>query len=130
MRVPVLPLLLLASVVGCAHRKPHDVFSNGQSQALNQSALNQGGSASPNSGLIVTPENQLIGRVAMANSAGRFVVINFPIGRMPLIGQHLNIYRRGLKVGEATIVGPQQDDNIVGDLVSGESEIGDEARAQ
>ncbi len=57
-------------------------------------------------------------------------MINFPIGRMPLIGQHLNIYRRGLKVGEATIVGPQQDDNIVGDLVSGESEIGDEARAQ
>jgi len=129
--MPVLPLMLVALVVGCAHRKPqHDDFSNGQSPALNQSALNQGGSGNPNSGLIVTPENQLIGKVAMVNSAGRFIVINFPLGRMPLIGQHLNLYRRGLKVGEVAITGPQQDDNIVGDLVSGESESGDEARAQ
>jgi hypothetical protein len=49
---------------------------------------------------------------------------------MPLVDQHLNLYRRGLKVGEVKITGPQQDDNIVGDLVSGDSEPGDEARAQ
>ena len=66
----------------------------------------------------------------MVNSAGRFVVINFPLGRMPLLDQHLNLYRRGLKVGEVKITGPQQDDNIVGDLVSGEAETGDEARGQ
>jgi len=40
----------------------------------------------------------------------------------------MNLYRGGLKVGEVKITGPQDDDNIVADLLTGDSEVGDQAR--
>jgi hypothetical protein len=84
-----------------------------------------------NSGkLIVTPDDSLVGKVAKVNLAGRFVVLNFPLGRMPAADQRFNLYRRGVKVGEVKVTGPQHDDNIVADLVAGDSEIGDEARKE
>ena len=55
-------------------------------------------------------------------------VLNFPVTRMPSVGQTLFIYRDGLKVGEIKVTGPIQDDNIVGDLVNGEGKTGDEVR--
>lgn len=105
-------------------------YGSAQSGEITEPALNRPDPVPGKPGLIVTPENQLTGKIAMVNPAGRFVVINFPVGHMPAIDQRLNLYRRGLKVGEVKITGPQQDDNIVGDLVTGDSEIGDEARAQ
>ena len=86
--------------------------------------------AATNQKLIVTPENALVGKVALVNSAGRFVVLNFPLGKMARVEQQLNLYRRGLKVGEVKVTGPAKDDNIVADLVAGEAEVGDEARSQ
>jgi hypothetical protein len=81
-------------------------------------------------GIIVTQENGLIGKVALVRTAERFVVLNFPVGRLPVIDQRLNLYRAGLKVGEVKVTGPQYDDNIVADLVAGDSEVGDQVRAQ
>ena len=78
--------------------------------------------------MIVTPESALVGKVATVNQPGKFVVLNFPIGHLPVVQQHLNVYRQGLKVGELKVTGPQLDDNIVADLVAGESEPGDEVR--
>ena len=78
--------------------------------------------------LIVTQENSLIGKVALVNPTARFVVLNFPVGKLPLMDQHLNLYRGGLKVGEVKVTGPQYDDNVVADLVAGESEVGDQVR--
>jgi hypothetical protein len=49
---------------------------------------------------------------------------------MAAVGQSLNLYRRGLKVGEVKVTGPQREDNIVADLVAGEAGVGDEARGQ
>jgi hypothetical protein len=83
-----------------------------------------------NQTLIVTPENALVGKVALVNAVGRFVVLNFPLGKMAAVEQRLNLYRRGLKVGEVKVTGPQREDNIVADLVAGEAEVGDEARSQ
>ena len=83
-----------------------------------------------NQTLIVTPENALVGKVAMVNNAARFVVLNFPLGKMAGVEQRLNLYRRGLKVGEVRVTGPQREDNTVADLVAGEAEVGDEARSQ
>ena len=60
----------------------------------------------------------------------RFVVLNFPLGKMAAAEQRLNLYRRGSKVGEVKVTGPQREENIVADLVAGEAEIGDEARSQ
>ena len=89
-----------------------------------------GSSSSTNSTLIVTPENALIGKVAMVNGTGRFVVLSFPLGRMAVLDQRLNVYRSGLKVGELRVTGPQREDHIVADLVAGEAEAGDQVRSQ
>jgi hypothetical protein len=78
--------------------------------------------------LIVTPQEGLEGKIAWVNSNLRFVVITFPVGQMPALDQRLNVYRRGLKVGEVRITGPQRDDSIVGDLVTGEAGTGDAIR--
>jgi hypothetical protein len=78
--------------------------------------------------LVATPETALVGKVASVNTSSRFVVLNFPLGRLPGAEQHLNLYRSGSKVGEVKVTGPQHDDNIVADLVSGEAEVGDQVR--
>ena len=49
---------------------------------------------------------------------------------MAAVGQRLNVYRFGLKVGEIKVTGPQRDDNIVGDIVAGEARKGDDVREQ
>jgi hypothetical protein len=79
---------------------------------------------------IVTPDNSLTARVVSYNAAGRFVVLNFPPGQMPKLEQSFFLYRDGLKVGEVKITGPQRDNNIVADLVTGETQVGDEVRDQ
>ena len=76
----------------------------------------------------VTPENGLNGTVASAKASLRFVVLTFPVDRMPAMDQRLSVYRQGLKVGEVKITGPLRDDNIVADIVAGEAEKGDEVR--
>ncbi len=79
---------------------------------------------------IVTPDNSLAGKVVTYNSIGRFVVLNFPSRRMPNVNQRLFLYRAGLKVAEVRVAGPQNDDNTVADLVSGEARVGDDVRDQ
>ena len=76
------------------------------------------------------PGNALLGKVAVVNTTARFVVLNFPLGKMAAADQLLDVYRRGLKVGEVKATGPQREDNIVADLAAGEAEAGDEARGQ
>jgi hypothetical protein len=76
---------------------------------------------------IVTPDTSLSAKVVKCNSVGRFVVLSFPLGQMPQMGQTLFIYRAGIKVGEAKITGPQRDNDIVADLTTGDAEAGDDA---
>ena len=77
---------------------------------------------------VVTPDNSLAGKVVSYNSVGRFVVLNFPARRMPKTDQRLFLYRTGLKVAEVKVTGPQNDDNTVADVVSGDAQAGDEVR--
>jgi len=77
---------------------------------------------------VVKPANIISGKVASYNRVGRFAVLNFPVTQMPAVGQTLSIFRDNLKVGEVKITGPQKDDNIVGDLVKGEAQAGDQVR--
>jgi hypothetical protein len=78
--------------------------------------------------IIVTPDNSLDGKVISYDSVGRFVVLNFPSREMPQIDQRLFLYRAGLKVAEIKVSGPQEEDNIVADLVNGDAQPGDEVR--
>jgi hypothetical protein len=106
-------ICVVAVVCGCASKPKQEVFSQIE-----------------NGRLIVTPENSLTGRVFTYNAAGRFVVLDFPVGKLPAFGQTLFVYRQGLKVGEVKVTGPERDTNTVADLVSGEAQKGDEVRDQ
>ncbi|MGA2174545.1 MAG: hypothetical protein ABSH38_06145 [Verrucomicrobiota bacterium] len=79
---------------------------------------------------IITPDFRPVGRVAMVNAEARFVIISFPLGPIPRPGQHLHIDHRGLKIGEVKITGPERDNDTVADLVEGDANVGDEARAE
>jgi hypothetical protein len=125
MRILFLVILLSAiALSGCAGKKAAKQPARGQPRA--------GASATPatNQPRNATPGNALVGKVALVNATGRFVVLNFPLGKMAQVDQRLNLYRNGAKVGEVKVSGPQREANIVADLVAGEAEIGDEARSQ
>jgi hypothetical protein len=79
---------------------------------------------------IVTPDNSITARVVAYNASGRFVVLSFPTGQMPKLEQSLFLYRGGMKVGEVKVTGPQRENNIVADLVTGEAPVGSEVRDQ
>lgn len=84
----------------------------------------------PNDKVTMAPDTLLIGRVAKVNADGRFAVVTFPIGHLPGLHQEFSVYRRGVKVGDLRITGPQLDDNVVADLASGDAQVGDEVRSQ
>ena len=79
---------------------------------------------------IVTPDLSLAAKVASVNTVGRFVVLSFPSGGLPKLQQTLFLYRAGLKVAEVKVTGPQEENNIVADLLSGEAQVGDTVRDQ
>ena len=79
---------------------------------------------------VVTPDNSLSARVASYNATGRFVVLSFPVSQMPKLDQTLFLYRDGLKVAEVKVTGPQRDNNVVADIISGNAQVGDEVRDQ
>jgi hypothetical protein len=92
-------------------------------------------SGSPNQGaptktptLIVTPASEHRGKIILVNASARYVVLNCPFGYIPALDRTLNVYRSGLKVAEIKITGPQRDTSTVGDIITGECQVGDEAR--
>jgi hypothetical protein len=70
----------------------------------------------------------VIGKVASVNPGLRFVVMEFPVRRVPAIDQRLNVYREGRKVGEVKVTGPAVDTTIAGDITAGTVLTGDEVR--
>jgi hypothetical protein len=86
------------------------------------------GSAAEKPELIVTPDDTLTGKVISVNEIGRFVVLRFPLGRLPQQDSTLFVYRQGLKVAELKVTGPQKDDHTVADIRTGECRVDDEVR--
>lgn len=79
---------------------------------------------------IVTPGGALPGKVVLVNPTGRFVVLSFPMGAVPGPDHRLSVYRQGLKVGIIRITGPQREQNTVGDILSGDCQVGDEVKEE
>jgi hypothetical protein len=133
MRNPFVAFPLAAVLLtGCAHKRPA-AFE--PAPAASHTGTPSAAAAAPAppaqppaSSLIVTPAAGLTGKVAKYNDAGRFVVLEFPPGRLPSVEQRLFVYRGGLKVGELKVTGPQQDYYIVADVARGEAQPGDEVR--
>jgi hypothetical protein len=68
------------------------------------------------------------GEVVRVNSKARFVVLSFPVARMPEAGQYLSVWRTNGIVGLVRVSGPQREEITVADLVTGECKAGDEVR--
>jgi hypothetical protein len=129
MKISTLGAWLLVAVLanGCVLFHHHRTTTASPAQYGTYSAP-----ATPSATLnpIVTPDNTLTAKVATYNATGRFVVLSFPVGQMPNMDQTLFLYRNGLKEGEVKITGPQHDNDIVADLVTGTAQAGDEVREQ
>lgn len=125
--VALLAMVLLVN--GCVYRKGAAATTAPAKQPPGNTAAvaaEKKSEAEPK--LIVTPENLLVGKVATFNTAGRFVVLDFPVGKLPTLDQVMFVYRQGLKVGEVKIVGPERDHMTIGDLIAGEARKGDDVR--
>jgi hypothetical protein len=110
-KFPLFAILLVALVApGCSWFKYHRTPKS-----------------SPNT--IVTPDMSLAAKVVSVDTVGRFVILSFPEGKMPKVDQTMFLYRAGMKVAEVKVTGPQQENNIVADLVSGDPQVGDMVRA-
>jgi len=111
---------------GCLFGRKSAELTPEERAALLSQPITPAGQAS--SDLIIVPDFRLTGQVTTFNAAGRFVVLNFPLGSLPVRDQVMFVYRRGLQVGEVRVTGPEEDNNTVADLISGEAAKGDEVR--
>ena len=75
-----------------------------------------------------TLDEAVLGTVVSVNPALRFLVMDFPVRKLPVLEQRLNVYRNGQKVGEVKVTGPGRDTTIAGDIMVGEVQVGDEVR--
>ena len=110
--VPIFAALLALAASGC-----HSSY--GKFETVRPAA------SAPTLKPIVTPNYSLAAKVISVNTVGRFVVLSFPARQMPKLEQTLFLYRDGLKVAEVRVTGPQQDNDIVADIISGEAQAGD-----
>src|SRR3954470_5797919 len=88
------------------------------------------GHAASTNAPITKASSVLVGRVDSVNMKGRYVIISFPIGALPLVGLPVDAYREGLKVAELKITPPQQNNLTAADIVAGEVRVGDEVRTK
>jgi len=110
------PIVLATTVASCS--------------MFHRSAPTAARPASVETAPIVTLDSSLSAKVVSYNQSKRYVVLNFPSGQMPKIDQALFLYRDGLKTAELKVTGPQSDNNIVADVVSGDALVGDDVRDQ
>jgi hypothetical protein len=68
------------------------------------------------------------GRISHVNTGGQFVILTYPLGKLPPVGTKLSVYRDGMKVGELKVTEPQRDQNTAADITAGEGRAGDETR--
>jgi hypothetical protein len=113
--LPAVMLLFALVLSSCARKKPAQAPP----------------SASPRAGTGAAPASIVLGgTVSKVEPASRFVVLSFPPSQMPAVDQRLSLYRHGAKVAEVKVSGPQRDNNIVADIVTGAPEEGDEVRVE
>ncbi len=128
MRLVLFASLAILAVSGCGHQPAAAPAVAVQPAAA--TGARAAGSSQFDEKVLVTPATGLAGKVARVNPQGKFVVLSFSIGHLPSLEQRLNVYRAGLKVGEVRVTGPQLDENVAADIVSGEPQTGDLVRSE
>ena len=127
MRVAVLFSAFL--LAGCALSKPDPTASAEQTKpgrTFKHAAPARGQKVG--SRQEVTLDEAVMGTVVSVNPALRFLVMDFPVRKLPVLEQRLNVYRNGQKVGEVKVTGPGRDTTIAGDILVGVVQVGDEVR--
>lgn len=74
---------------------------------------------------VITPVNLLQGKVVTLNTQLRFVIVDFGLGQTPAVGQTLDIYRNGEKIGEVKISEQSRSNLFAADVVAGNVQVGD-----
>jgi hypothetical protein len=116
-------------LAGCARSKPDPPVSAAQTKTARSSRLAAVGHGQKvGSKPEVTLDEGVLGTVVSVNPALRFLVMDFPVRKLPVLEQRLNVYRNGQKVGEVKVTGPGRDTTIAGDITVGEVQVGDEVR--
>lgn len=122
-------LLFACLLGGCAPPKPVRQASPAQTKAVRTSSpAVEGARQKTGSKPDVTLDQAVLGTVVSVNPALRFLVMDFPVRKLPVLEQRLNVYRKGQKVGEVKVTGPGRDTTIAGDITAGEVQVGDEVR--
>jgi hypothetical protein len=120
-------LLAILVLVGCSAKRPSEKSTLG----LRHVPPSGGATVSRTNAapITVTPApGTVYGKVAYVNPAARFLVLTYPIGKLPPIEKRLSVYRNGMKVAELKVTGPARDQNTVADITAGEAQPGDEVR--
>jgi hypothetical protein len=76
----------------------------------------------------MTPLNRVVGHVIKLNSTLKYVLVEFPTGKLPVPNQRLSVYRMGEKVGEIIVSPQSRESTFAADIVNGDAQVGDEAR--
>ena len=116
-------------LAGCARSMPDPTASAAQTKtgrAFKPAAVGRGQKAA--SKPEVTLDEAVLGTVVSVDPALRFLVMDFPVRKLPVLEQRLNVYRNGQKVGEVKVTGPGRDTTIAGDILVGVVQVGDEVR--
>jgi hypothetical protein len=74
------------------------------------------------------PLDGAVGEVISVNTRLRFVVLDYSLNALPEIGDRLLLTRDGASVGELRATGPIRNNTIAADILSGEPQLGDQAR--
>ncbi len=73
----------------------------------------------------ILPDERPRGRIVTVNLPLRYVVMDFELSTPPEIGQRLEVFREGLKIGEVQLSGPIMGSAAAGDIVTGQAAVGD-----
>ena len=119
-------LALLAGVAssGCSHT------GHNATAPVGPPATGDSQSSTNREKLFVTLQTGLEGKVSNVDPVGRYVILNFPAGSLPALEQKLYVYHHGLKTAQLRITGPQLEDTIVADILSGQVFVGDRVSAK
>jgi hypothetical protein len=108
MTMKIFLALLLATGLGCAAARPQ---------------------AKPAAPPVAEAKIKVTGaKIIRLNTQFQFVVLDFTSRVMPPVGTKLPVYRGADKVGEVQITEPVRINFATADILSGELQLGDEAR--
>jgi len=77
---------------------------------------------------LVRPLDGQVGQVLTVNPRLRFVVLDYSLTSLPVLGDELDLWRGPSIVGRLKVSGPILNTTAVADIVSGEPQVADLAR--